>query len=115
MTVRCHPCLLGLAIGVLAGLRLGAAGVAAGTNVTLQLAVSSGGTVSVSSRHACGPATTCVMPIAEGTGLTLKASPAPHFSFAGWSGACVGLAPQCFLSPVSSLGVHADFRPNAFI
>ena len=47
--------------------------------------------------------------------MTLKASPAPHFSFAGWSGACVGLAPQCFVSLVSRLAVKANFLPSASI
>src|SRR5580765_2443212 len=115
MTLRPRPCFLGLAIAIFAGRTLVAGGVAAPSSMSLQLAVSSGGAVTVIGRRSCGPGTTCSISAAEGTVVTLKASPAPHFSFAGWSGACVGLAPQCFVSLVSRLAVKANFLPSASI
>ena len=115
MTLRLRPCLVGLAIAIFAGRTLVAGGVAAPSSMSLQLAVSSGGAVTVIGRRSCGPGTTCSISAAEGTVVTLKASPAPHFSFAGWSGACVGLAPQCLVSLVSRLAVKANFLPSASI
>ena len=51
---------------------------------------------------------TCSHIYAEGTPVTLNASPAQGWSFSGWTGACMGVGP-CNLTMTGNLGVTAVF------
>lgn len=57
----------------------------------------------------CG--SVCSISLAEGTVVTLTASPAKGTVFAGWSGACTGTAPTCTLTLAAPKSVGADFQP----
>jgi hypothetical protein len=52
----------------------------------------------------------CQTTIASGGKLTLRASAARGYRFAGWSGACAGLHVSCTLRPRTAVKVVATFR-----
>lgn len=52
----------------------------------------------------------CQTTIAPGGKLTLRASAARGYRFAGWSGACTGLHVSCTLHPKTAVKVVATFR-----
>ena len=51
----------------------------------------------------------CKAPIASGAKLTLRASAARGYRFAGWSGACRGVH-ACTLHPKAAVKITAIFR-----
>ena len=55
----------------------------------------------------CG--TTCSQSVTAGTTLTLKATPAPGSTFAGWSGACSGTG-TCAVTVNAATTVTATFN-----
>jgi|GEM_PF-813362 len=57
----------------------------------------------------CG--SVCAISLAEGTVVTLTASPANGTVFTGWSGACAGTAPTCTVMLAGPKSVGADFQP----
>jgi hypothetical protein len=59
----------------------------------------------------CG--TDCWAEFEEGGGsVTLEAKPNAGSTFAGWSGACVGIAPTCVVTADSDVEVTAQFEPS---
>lgn len=55
----------------------------------------------------CGSA--CLEIFDAGTGVTLTATPASGFDFAGWGGACTGTAPTCSVALTEAQTVQAYF------
>jgi hypothetical protein len=92
----------------------------AGTPATLRrLAVSrdgagSGTVASTESppRIACGA--TCTADVAQGTPVSLVATPDAGSQFAGWTGACSGTSPTCTVTMNASLSVGATFSRQQF-
>jgi subtilisin family serine protease len=58
----------------------------------------------------CGAA--CEAPFASGAAVTLTASAPAGTAFAGWGGACTGLAPTCTLTMSQVRAVTATFNPT---
>lgn len=56
----------------------------------------------------CG--STCQANYANGTVVTLTATPPAGKTFAGWSGACTGTAPTCTVTVNANLSVRANFN-----
>jgi hypothetical protein len=54
----------------------------------------------------------CETTIAAGTKLTLRATPARGYRFAGWGAACRGLG-ACTLRPTAAVEVTATFRKRS--
>ena len=52
----------------------------------------------------------CMVKVKYGKLLTLRASPAPNFMFAGWRGTCVGAAPTCAFVAGRVTSIRALFR-----
>jgi hypothetical protein len=74
----------------------------------------SGGTVTSSSGGiSCG--STCSSSFTVGTAVTLSASAASGYTFAGWSGACTGAAASCSLTMNAASSVSASFSANAVV
>ena len=85
------------------------------TPVTLTLDLTGTGTGTVTSNPAglaacSGPAQTCVGTFESGTVVTLTAVADSGHEFAGWSGACEGIAPQCTVTMSGAQHVTAHFR-----
>ncbi len=76
----------------------------------LTVSVTGTGTVSGASAGIdCGA--NCTARLAAGTSVTLTATPAPGWSFAGWSGACRGTSATCLVAMnVVERSVAASFR-----
>jgi Divergent InlB B-repeat domain len=78
------------------------------TLMTLAVDVTGEGQVTSSpSGIQCPP--TCSAPFAEGTPVTLTASAADGFAFAGWSGACTSDEASCSITVSGDAGVEAAF------
>lgn len=85
-------------------------GVAAGSPTTQTLTVTRTGRGIVRSTPAgiaCG--TDCSQVYTRGTTVTLRAKPAPGWTFTGWSGACTGAQKSCTLAVNKAKGVKALF------
>ena len=54
----------------------------------------------------------CEAPFASGTAVTLSASAPVGTAFAGWGGACTGLAPTCSVTMSQVRSVTATFNPT---
>jgi NOL1/NOP2/fmu family ribosome biogenesis protein len=79
------------------------------------IAVATNGEGTVKSTPAgidCGAV--CAAPFKTGSTVTLTASPAAGWSFAGWGGACQGTGP-CALTIDGPKSVEATFRPPSFM
>jgi hypothetical protein len=78
----------------------------------LTVTVSGAGSVTSSPAGlACAPGT-CVAPFASGSEVTLTATPASGWTFAGWSDACAGTG-ACVVSLSAPSSVVATFSPSA--
>jgi uncharacterized repeat protein (TIGR02543 family) len=81
------------------------------TRITYALTVSKSGLGTVSSSPAgidCG--TTCSTSVVAGSSLTLTATPATGYNFAGWSGACAGTTGStCTVTVNAATSVTANF------
>ena len=78
----------------------------------MSVTTSGGGTATSSpSGIICG--TSCNANYASGTTVTLSASAASGYSFAGWSGACGGLGTSCMVSMTAARSVTATFTQSA--
>ena len=76
--------------------------------VSVSVIGSPGGTVTSSPAGIdCG--STCSGNFSTGTQVTLKASPAPTWGFAGWGGACSGIANSCTVTTNASTNASATF------
>ena len=78
------------------------------------LTVSKSGSGSVASSPSginCG--SSCSASYASGTSVTLTASAATGYSFAGWSGACSGSNASCTVSMTQARSVSATFAQNS--
>jgi hypothetical protein len=79
------------------------------------LQVSVGGSGTITSNPAginCSGATGCSFTFANGTSVTLSATPGAGYSFAGWSGACSGSASSCAVTlTAATQTVGATFTP----
>lgn len=95
------------AISVLAGCRGLGNGVGTGGQLTVTLAGPGTGTVTSSPAGISCPGTCSVM-FSPGAAVTLTATPANSFVFAGWSGACSGTA-GCTIDVNSSATTTATF------
>lgn len=86
-----------------------AAPAAAGTTRALTVVAGDGGTVrSADGRTACGAR--CTVRYRAGAVVTLDAEPDRYFSFKNWTGACVGVAPQCLVAAGDARSVGAVFE-----
>jgi hypothetical protein len=56
----------------------------------------------------CG--SNCSAKFAQGTNVTLNATPAPGVNFVNWTGACSGTAPTCSVVIASDTKVQANFK-----
>ena len=56
--------------------------------------------------------TDCSQRFGQGSAVTLTATPAAGFAFAGWSGACTGAAPACTVTMADARAVSAAFVPS---
>jgi uncharacterized repeat protein (TIGR02543 family) len=84
--------------------------VGATSSQTLTITVLGGGSVSSSSVTLCTGGS-CALQVAGGTSLTLAASPAPGFTFTGWTGACTG-STSCTVAINAASAVTATFSPT---
>src|SRR5512147_2494867 len=75
---------------------------------TLRISVTGSGTVAVSPTGESCSAGTCTSTHASGTQLTLTASAAGGYAFAGWTGACRGAA-TCSITLGADAAVMATF------
>jgi uncharacterized repeat protein (TIGR02543 family) len=75
---------------------------------TLSVAKSGSGTV-ISSPGGINCGSACSANYASGTSVTLTASPASGYSFAGWSGGCSGTSTSCTVSMTAARSVTASF------
>lgn len=88
----------------------GGGGGSGGTSgFVLKVSVSNSGTVT-SNVGAINCGTACQASFAAATPVTLTATPPVGKTFAGWSGACTGVAPTCVVNVNSSLSVKASFN-----
>ena len=81
------------------------------SSYTLTVSNAGSGTVT-SSPGGINCATSCSASYAGGTNVTLTASAAPGYSFAGWSGACSGTGASCTVSMTAARGVFATFSQD---
>ena len=99
---QANPCVLGLTTNTSVTATFG-------TARTLTVAVNGAGTVtSADGRIAC-PAD-CSEIYANGTVVTLTATPAAGGTFRGWSGACSGTASTCTVTMTAARSVTARFK-----
>ncbi len=77
-------------------------------SVTLSGPANSGSVTSQPAGINCG--TICNATFQSGTPVTLTASPATGYNFAGWSGACSGSNPICNLTLTANTSVTATFQ-----
>ena len=56
---------------------------------------------------------TCTASFKQSTQITLTATPASGYAFAGWSGACSGATSPCTLTMAAAASVTANFNPAA--
>lgn len=80
---------------------------------TLTLSLTGAGTVTAGTKKCTSTAkkpATCIQTVDDGTALSLKATPARGYAFAGWTGACTGKKTTCVLLPHASVSVSATFR-----
>jgi subtilisin family serine protease len=68
---------------------------------------STGGTGGTGGSIDCGPV--CSTLVADGTAVTLQATPSQGSSFIGWSGACTGSAVSCTVTLTDAASVGARF------
>lgn len=61
-----------------------------------------------STQIACG--SSCSAKFAQGTSLTLTATPPAGHVFVNWGGACAGTAPTCSLTITSNTQAQANFK-----
>jgi hypothetical protein len=80
------------------------------SNQTLTSTVLGGGRITSNSVTLCAGGS-CALQVAAGTSLTLVASPAPGFSFTGWTGACTG-STTCTVVMNAASAVTATFSPT---
>jgi Divergent InlB B-repeat domain len=86
----------------------GGGGGAAAASFTVSIARSNKGTVtSDAAGISCG--NICTAKFAQGTSVTLTATPPVGLLFLGWGGACSGTAPTCTMSITSNMSVQANF------
>ncbi|MFO1327598.1 MAG: Calx-beta domain-containing protein [Rubrivivax sp.] len=57
----------------------------------------------------CGGSGACNVSLPAGSSITLTATPAPGWTFRGWSGACSGTSPGCTLLMVGATAAVANF------
>jgi uncharacterized repeat protein (TIGR02543 family) len=98
---------------ILISLLLGTSLLASANAHAAKLTVAKRGSGTITSSPAginCG--TTCSASYARGTSVTLTASAATGYSFAGWSGACSGTSASCTVSVTGTRRVTATFTPN---
>jgi uncharacterized repeat protein (TIGR02543 family) len=98
---------------VLVSLLLGASLLASANAHAAKLTVAKRGSGTVTSAPSginCGA--TCSANYANGTSVTLTASPATGYSFSGWGGACSGTSATCTVSMTRSRRVSASFSQN---
>ncbi|MEW6331755.1 MAG: InlB B-repeat-containing protein [Pseudomonadota bacterium] len=81
------------------------------TSYSLNVSVSGSGNVT-SSPGGINCGTTCTASYASGTSVTLTATAATGYSFAGWSGACSGTSTTCAVAMTAGRGVTATFSQN---
>ena len=90
---------------------LGSSATTYALRVTKLGAAPAGGTVTSNAGGiSCG--STCLVPIASGTSVTLTASAQSGHAFAGWGGACSGTATTCSVSMSAVRSVTATFNPT---
>ena len=78
------------------------------SNYTLSVSIGGSGTVTSSPTGInCG--TSCSASYASGTNVTLTASAASGYTFAGWSGACSGTGASCTVAMTAARSVTATF------
>jgi hypothetical protein len=97
-----------LAACALAGGPAGAAH-ARGADYTLRIFVNGRGTVHGTGINCGNGGTTCGSSYTTGAAVTLEAEPAPSSVFAGWSGACTGIATTCTFTAGDPTTVTASF------
>ena len=81
------------------------------SNYTLSFAAIGAGTVA-SSPNGINCGSSCSASYASGTTVTLSASAASGYSFAGWGGACTGSGASCTVSMTGARSVTALFSQN---
>ncbi|MDR1229077.1 MAG: hypothetical protein LBK55_08715 [Azoarcus sp.] len=78
------------------------------TVTPVQLSVQRNGEGSIGGQGiSCGA--DCTEQYAPGVQVTLTASPAPGYTFTGWSGACTGTSPTCLLNMNTDKSISAVF------
>ncbi|MDQ6618146.1 MAG: hypothetical protein M3Z31_00360 [Pseudomonadota bacterium] len=90
----------------------GGGGGAATPSYTLSIGRSNAGTVTATPTgidHALDCGSACSAKFAQGTIVTLTATPPAGKSFVSWGGSCSGTTPTCSLNMVQSTSVQANF------
>lgn len=77
-------------------------------NPTARIAIAGQGRVSAGAAGACAKAA-CSLRIAYDRATTLRAVPAKHWHFVGWTGACTGTTPACTVRATRGVTVRAAF------
>jgi uncharacterized repeat protein (TIGR02543 family) len=99
------------AVGAVFNAQAPSGGGGGGTTGSVQLKVSASNSGTITSDIGginCG--TVCQANYATGTVVTLTATPPAGKTFAGWSGACTGVAPSCAVTVNGNLSVKANFN-----
>jgi hypothetical protein len=77
-------------------------------NPTARIAIAGQGRVNAGAAGACARAA-CSLRIAYDRATTLRAVPARHWHFVGWTGACAGTARACTVKAKTGINVRAAF------
>jgi hypothetical protein len=103
-----------LAIALSVGVLVYAAGAAAQESAAIEVRVSGNGVVQSDPSGAIACGTSCSTSLSVGSTLALRALPAEHNQFIGWSGACTGTSRICELvvEEAGVLRVEARFEPG---
>jgi len=84
------------------------------STITISLDGAAHGAVSADGLElTCG--TTCTATVTTGTAITLRATPDPGATFAGWSGGCTSSAATCQLTVSADVAVSARFDVAGFV